>query len=110
MRLPLGDRAIIDERKIVDYCLSNDHDDGKHKARLFREVLGITLDDADHLLRRLKEAAVAREAIPGKLDHFGQRYVIDFEVEGSRGNVNVRSAWIVLAGEEVPRLVTCYIL
>jgi hypothetical protein len=35
MKLPDGDKAIIDQRKIIDYSLSPDHDDGKHKARLF---------------------------------------------------------------------------
>ena len=32
MKLPHGDKAIIDQRKVVNYCLSPDHDDGKHKA------------------------------------------------------------------------------
>ena len=67
MRLSQGDRAIIDERKVVDYCLSEDHDDGKHKARLFREILGITLDDAEQLLVPLKEVAATGEAVPGKV-------------------------------------------
>lgn len=30
MKLPYGDKAIIDQRKIIDYSLSPDHDDGKH--------------------------------------------------------------------------------
>ncbi|MFH1923383.1 MAG: DUF6883 domain-containing protein [Planctomycetota bacterium] len=110
MRLPDGDRAIVDEQKIVGYCLSQDHDDGKHKARLFREVLGITLDNAGSLVDALKEAAATGEAMPGKLDHYGQRYVIDFRLQGPGGIAAVRSAWIVLATEQFPRLVSCYIL
>ena len=110
MRLPQGDRAIIDKRKVVDYCLSEDHDDGKHKARLFREILGITLDDVESLLDRLKDAAATGEAIPGKLHQYGQRYAVDFEFRRPGGTATVRSGWIVLAKEEVPRLVTCYIL
>lgn len=92
MRLPDGDRAISDERKIVDYCLSEEHDDGKHKARLFREILGITLDNAELLLDALRGAAVAEETVPGKLDHYGQRYVIDFALQGPKGTATVRSA------------------
>ncbi len=34
MKLPNGDQAIIDERKLVDYCLNADHEEGKHKAVL----------------------------------------------------------------------------
>ena len=110
MQLPNGDRAIIDDRKIVDYCLSEEHDDGKHKAHLFRELLGITLENAELLLDALSEAAATGEAVPGKLDHYGQRYVVDFPLEGPGGAATVRSAWIVLSGDRFPRLVSCYIL
>jgi hypothetical protein len=110
MRLPNGEHAIVDERKIIDYCLSEEHDDGKHKARLFREIVGIALDNAGLLLDALKDAAAAGEAAPGKLDRYGQRYVIDFALQGPGGTATVRSAWIVLAGERFPRLVSCYIL
>jgi len=110
MKLPNGDRAIVDERKIVDYCLSEEHDDGKHKARLFRELLGVTLDNAGLLIDALRDAAATGEALPGKLDRYGQRYVIDFALQGPGETATVRSAWIVLAGERFPRLVSCYIL
>jgi len=41
MKLPGGQHALIDRRKIVDYCLSVDHEDGQHKARLFASILGL---------------------------------------------------------------------
>jgi len=41
MKQPHGNKVIIDQRKVVDYCLSPDHDDGKHKARLFENLLGL---------------------------------------------------------------------
>lgn len=110
MKLPNGAQAMIDVRKIEDYCLSDEHDDGKHKARLFREVLGITQDNSQLLIDALAQAAADGEAEEGKLDNYGQRWVIDFEMQGPAGSATVRSAWIVLAGESVPRLVTCYIL
>jgi len=40
-RLPNGDRAILDIRKIEDYCLSPDHPERRHKARVFRDALGM---------------------------------------------------------------------
>lgn len=110
MKLPNGAQALIDPRKVTDYCLSPDHDDGKHKARLFQDLLGLTLDNAQLLLDALKEAAVNGEAVLGKLDKYGQRYVIDFEFAGPNGKAILRSAWIVRADETFPRLVTCYIL
>jgi hypothetical protein len=110
MKLPHGDAAIIDQRKITDYCLSPDHDDGKHKARLFQDILGLTRDHATLLLDALREAAVSGEAVPGRLDRYGQRYVIDFEFVGPTDRATLRSAWIIRPGETAPRLVTCYIL
>ena len=110
MKLPYGDEAIIDQRKITDYCLSPEHDDGMHKARLFRDLLGLTLDQAALLLDALKEAAINGEAILGRPDRYGRRYIIDFELRGPVGQATIRSAWIIRPDETIPRLVTCYIL
>ena len=110
MKLPNGDRATIDPRKIVDYCLSQDHEDGRHKAHLFKLLLGLTGEDAGRLLAELRQAAEVGEASQGRQDKYGQRYVIDFEMSGPSGGVMIRSAWIIRAHETVPRLVSCYIL
>lgn len=42
MRLPNAEMAYIDDRKLIGYCLSETHTIGKHKARVFSAVLGIT--------------------------------------------------------------------
>jgi hypothetical protein len=110
MKLPNGEQALIDPRKLVEYSLSLDHDDGQHKARLFQTLLGITADNAPLLIAALQRAAASAEAVVGTQDNYGQRYVIDFQFAGPAGAATIGSAWIVRAGEEVPRLVTCYIL
>lgn len=110
MKLPNGEHAIIDPRKITDYCLSPDHDDGQHKARLFQAMLGLTLDDAELLFDALRHAAAAGDAAVGGRDKYGQRYVIDFVFAGPSATATIRSAWIIRSNETVPRLVTCYIL
>ena len=110
MKLPSGDLAIIDPRKIYDYCLSPDHEDGQHKSRAFASILGLSTDHADQLLEALRNAAAAEDAALGKHDQYGQRYMIDFEFAGTSGKARIRSAWIIRTNETVPRLVTCYIL
>lgn len=110
MRLPNGENAIIDQRKITEYCLCPEHDDGKHKARLFAETVGISLDDAELLIEALRKAATEGEAVSGRSDQYGHRYLVDFELIGPTGTAIVRSAWIVRKSENAPRLVTCYIL
>ena len=44
--LPNGDRAIVDIRKLADYCLNPSHPRGRHKARVFRQAAGLQQDDA----------------------------------------------------------------
>jgi hypothetical protein len=110
MKLPGGERAVIDRRKLVDYCLSIEHEDGCHKARLFASIAGITVDNAELLINALLNAARDGDAAIGKSDQYGQRYLIDFEFIGPSGSALIRSAWIVRPDETVPRLVTCYIL
>jgi hypothetical protein len=48
-RLPNYERAIIDIRKIEDYCLNTEHPHGRHKARVFRTALGVGTSDSDWL-------------------------------------------------------------
>ena len=48
MQIPGAEHAIVDIRKIRDYCLNAHHDEGKHKARLFAAV-GITGENAEDL-------------------------------------------------------------
>lgn len=110
MKLPNGSQAAIDSRKVTDYCLSPDHEDGQHKAHLFSTMLGLTLDNADLLLNALRIAATTGDATLGKQDQYGQRYVIDFPFTGPSGAATIRSAWIISPNSSVPRLVTCYIL
>jgi hypothetical protein len=62
MRLPNPDRAILDIRKIEDYCLSASHPRGRHKARVFREALELERGDAAWLRGVLLEAARSSEA------------------------------------------------
>jgi hypothetical protein len=110
MRMPNGDKAVIDPRKIVDYCLSAQHDEGKHKAFLFATLLGIDQSNSGRLIAALRQAAREANAPPERTDKYGTRYAIDFTMSGPRGSAMVRSAWIIRAGEDVPRFVTCYIL
>jgi len=110
MTLPNAARAVVDIRKLRDYCLSDSHPRGRHKARVFREVLGLTAADAEAFRADLLEAARTGEATVGEADEHGQRYALDFFMEWRRQSATVRSAWIVRAGEDFPRLTSCYVL
>lgn len=72
--------------------------------------MGITDQHATALRGALLAAAVNGEAVPGERDEYGQRYSVDFDMTGPTGTGRVRSAWIVLAGDDFPRLTSCYVL
>jgi uncharacterized protein DUF6883 len=59
--LPHGDEAIVDIRKIEDYCLNPSHPRGRHKARVFREALDVQRSNAALLRDVLLEAARSSE-------------------------------------------------
>ena len=109
MKLPKGHRAIVDITKLRDYCLSTDHEEGKHKARVFACALGVRAAHAEWLREQLLKAAARAEASPTSRTRFGSLYVPDFELKTEAGTVTVRSGWIIRHNEEVPRLTTCYV-
>ncbi len=110
MKLPNGNRAIVDIVKLRDYCLSPVHPVGRHKARVFRSVLGLSCEHAEELRQVLQKEASEAEAVPGERDEYGQRYVVDFELEAGDRVAVVRSAWIMLKEEDFPRFTSCYVL
>ena len=111
MKLPNGDRAVVDIRKLQDYCLSRAHWRGRHKARVFQAALGLTVSDAELLENALLEAAkTADVAQPGEQDAYGRRFVLDFLMSRMRRQATLRSCWIIRTREDVPRLTSCYVL
>ncbi|URD47669.1 DUF6883 domain-containing protein [Chroococcidiopsis sp. CCNUC1] len=108
MIIPNAENAVVDIGKLRDYCLNSNHENGKHKARLFSSILGITIDDAEDLRQILLEVVKTYEAQLGRCDGFGQRYTLDFSVEWQNRSATIRSGWIVEHDSDIPKLTTCY--
>jgi hypothetical protein len=108
--LPHADRAILDIRKIEDYCLSPSHPRGRHKARVFREALDLQQGDAGWLRDALLEAARSGEALPVGIDAWGSNWRLDVTIRRHGKRAVVRTVWIVRTGEVLPRFVTCWVL
>ena len=108
MLIPKAENAVVDIRKLRDYCLNLEHDDGKHKARLFASILGMTAENAEELRQILLGIVKTHEAQLGRQDQFGQRYTLDFTIEWHNRRATLRSGWIIESGSEIPKLTTCY--
>jgi hypothetical protein len=109
MKLPNGERAIIEDSKVRDYCLNALHWQGRHKARVFASI-GIGQNDSAILMDALRLAAREEEARLGSATPYGQRDIVDFDLFRHGRAVRIRSTWMVRTGENVPRLTTCYVL
>ena len=108
MIIPNADRAIVDIRKLRDYCLNPMHDDGKHKARLFATAIGITARHANELREELIQIVKTHDANLGRRDKYGQRYSIDFIFHWRGKQAMIRSGWIIEHNSDTPKLTTCY--
>ncbi len=108
MRVPHADRAIVDIRKLRDYCLNPMHDEGQHKARLFASALDMMADEAEDLRDILLQAVKTYDAQFGRRDAYGQRYVVDFPLAWRGRRAMIRSGWMIEHDADLPRLTTCY--
>ena len=109
MKMPGGEAAIVDRKKLTGYCLNPEHPRGKHKARVFAAALGFTAENAGDLRAALLTAAATADAQSAASDRFGDRYVLEFEIKGPRGAGILKSTWIVRLGESTPRLTSCFV-
>jgi hypothetical protein len=94
MLIPNADNAVVDIHKLRGYCLNSKHRTGKHKARLFYSLLGMTAENADELREILLQVVKTEEAKLGRRDAFGQRYTVDFPLEWQNKSAMIRSGWI----------------
>jgi hypothetical protein len=108
MTLPHAENAVVDIRKLRDYCLNSGHDEGKHKAILFAAALDMTAEDAEELREVLLQMVKTHDAQLGRRDVYGQRYTVDFLLRRQPKEAMIRSGWILEHGSDCPRLTTCY--
>ncbi|NOZ72777.1 MAG: adhesin [Chloroflexi bacterium] len=108
MKLPRGDRAVIDPRKFRDYLLSTSHPIGRFNARFFGK-LGYTNEDWQRLESDLRNFVASEDAVLGQESSYGQKYEVRGTLTGPSGTMTeIITVWIVLADEDAPRFVTAF--
>lgn len=71
----------------------------------------MSASDANSLREILLAAAAENNEVSvTDADKYGCRYSFDVAVTWASRMTHVRSAWIIKAGEDFPRLVSCYVL
>ena len=75
-KLPHIDAALIPEKKIVNYLLSETHEAGRDKATFFKRF-GFTSEAWEILAQALPQHAAQHEIAKSELSPFGNRYVVE---------------------------------
>lgn len=107
-QIPNYEKAFIDPAKIKKYILSSLHPIGRFKAALFQRM-GYTEENWEQLIYDIRQYHLPLEAKPVEKTKYGQKYEINGLIRGPNGKiVMLRSIWIILKGEDIPRFITIY--
>ena len=108
MRLPNGEQAVVDLRKINDYLLSFSHPDGRTKARFFCSH-GFATERPEELGAALRRHALENSVRLSRRNVFGNIHTVWGPLRTPDGrNPVIDSVWIIEFGAESPRLITAY--
>lgn len=105
--LPNYQKAVVPRGKLEDYALNPVHKEGKHKARLFKSILGYERADWQKLEKAFLDELPYQEALPSGEGKYGKKYLASLTVTGLNGNnAIVETVWIIRPETDFPSLVT----
>jgi hypothetical protein len=108
VKLPGVDRAVVVTAKIREYPLSGSRAVGRFKTTFF-VALGYSAAGWERLAADLHRHAIDNEAVATQANAYGQKYEVLGRIKAPTGKSAVLVAvWIVLRGEEFPRLITAF--
>jgi len=111
--LPDGVEVTGVRTKLVRYSLDVTHEDGGPKARGFESILGITIDDVDHLASAIRIGVLSARVSEVRANPpHGFNCAVDIAVRGvgdkrSR-TIDVRTVWEIKDRGQRPRLVSAF--
>lgn len=108
MKLPNNDRSFVADKKITEYLLNLNHDEGKSKAKFFF-ALGFALNKINEFKDALVLHSVQREIYQEVQNDFGTKYELRCEIitPDSR-NPCIVTVWVFDNGSDSHKLVTAY--
>lgn len=107
---PRAHEALVERRKLVDYVLSPTHARGRHKARVFRTMLGIGQNDWAYLREKLLDGLLDANEANLRPGHCGFLAEVPIDVEGLNDVwQTVTTVWEIADDNPRPRLVSAYV-
>jgi hypothetical protein len=111
--LPRAQDAAGIREKLATYSLDEAHATGGPKARRFEQILGIRIEQIDHLEASIRSGILTAPVRAVRANSpYGVTCIVEIEVEGlgSRHHlsINVRTVWAIAEPGAAPRLITAY--
>lgn len=108
--LPNFRKAVLPVEKFTRYALNPDHPSGKDKAIAFQKALGYNINNADELISNIYKSLSRYPAKIKAETPYGQPFEVVMRLEGPNGKTaRVKTGWIILKGEKIPKLTSAYI-
>lgn len=107
--LPNYENAVIPNDKIFGYCLNLNHERGRHKARVFKQVFGITANDGEILKKTILHGLKKNEVINKVENIFGTLFTIPMTITIFDKTASITTAWIIRTETNIPKLTTCFV-
>lgn len=108
--LPNADKVDIPEAKIKSYALNKNHPSGRDKAIAFEKALGYNLNNADDLIKNVKDNVSKYKAVFKGESQFGKKYEVVMNIKGPNGKTaKVLTGWIIAPDSDMPRLTTIHV-
>lgn len=110
--IPNAESAYVAPPKLRDYALNPDHPKGRHKARVFKSVLGFERDGWEDLRDQLLSGLMLASVADIRVTYGGYSAEVPIEVTGPNGRTAVViSGWYVADAdpERRPSLATAYV-
>ncbi len=94
------EEVAVQARKLTDYLLNPDHEDGRSKAKFFEQQLDIARSDWSFLQPQLVDGLRNVSYQNVRLDEHGIRFTAFLPVKGRNGaTATIETGWIVRPGE-----------
>lgn len=106
MKIPRGDRAIIEQSKITEYLLNTEHERGGSKAKKLLRF-GYSSDSWQQLELDIRRFHLTADVSIVKKTPYGMRYEVRAVLlTPSNRQLSVKTVWQIDIGTDIPRFIT----
>jgi hypothetical protein len=106
VELPNRTKAIVKDKKLYNFLLSETHPKGASRAKLLN-IWGFNNDNANKLRQELLKIAKTQDVVNSSRNAYRTNYVIDGTINTPQGeNKRIRTVWSIAQNKTTPSFTT----